>query len=73
VPVVKIGGRKKVGHRKTPAGMLVWGSEHGGRTFAAASGGTYWITPAVTAYAAGPGQGVYLDAVRGILADVGIS
>ena len=69
VPLVQIGGTRKVGRRKTPAGRLVWGSEHGGPTFGAAAGGTYWIDPAVKAFNAGPAQGVYLTEVVGILRD----
>lgn len=69
VPAVKIGGTRAVGHRKTPAGRLLWGSERGGRTFAAAAGGSYWIDPTVKAYNAGPAPAVYLSAVVGILAD----
>lgn len=69
VPAVKIGGPRAVGHRKTPAGAILWGSEHGGRTFGAAAGGSYWIAPTVTTYNAGPAAGVYLRAVVGILSD----
>ena len=69
VPAVKVGGSRGVGHRKTPAGRLLWGSEHGGRTFSAPPGGPYWIDPTVKAYNAGPAPGVYLRAVVSILSD----
>lgn len=46
-PTVTIGGSKRVGRRGAPAAVLVWGSEQGGRNFAAAEGGSYWIAPTV--------------------------
>jgi len=69
---VEIGGRQGVGSRATPAGELVWGSEHGGPNFVAGAGGSYWIQPAVERYVAGGAQGAYLAAVNQILRDAGI-
>lgn len=46
-PTVSIGGSKRVGIRGAPAAALVWGSEQGGRNFAASAGGSYWIAPTV--------------------------
>jgi hypothetical protein len=51
IPVVSIGGSKRVGRRGAPASALVWGSEQGGKNFAASAGGSYWIAPTVDAYA----------------------
>jgi hypothetical protein len=72
IPVVQLGGSRRVGRNKTPAGRLAWGSERGGRNFAAAPGGNYWIGPAVDAYAQGRAPDVYRAAVAGILADAGV-
>lgn len=69
VPAVKIGGPRQVGHRRTPAGRLLWGSEHGGRTFVASPGGAYWIAPTVETYNRGPAPAIYLRAVASILSD----
>ena len=69
---VAIGGGTAVGSRGTPAGQIVWGSEHGGTNFDAPRGGSYWIAPAVDRYAAGGAQGVYLAAVNEILRDAGL-
>lgn len=69
VPAVQVGGPRGVGHRKTPAGRLLWGSERGGATFGAPPGGPYWIDPTVRAYQSGPAAGVYLAQVVGILSD----
>ena len=68
-----IGGGLGVGSRGTPAGALVWGSEHGGQNFDAPRGGSYWIAPAVDRYKAGGAEGVYLAAVNEILRDAGVS
>lgn len=69
---VAIGGSKRVGSRGTPAGAILWGSEHGGVNFQAPHGGSYWMQPAVQRYAAGGAQGVYLAAVNEILRDAGL-
>jgi hypothetical protein len=69
---VVIGGTARVGSRGTPAGAILWGSEHGGVNFTQPHGGDYWIQPAVAAYAAGGAQGVYLAAVNEILRDAGV-
>lgn len=69
---VEIGGRRGVGSRGTPAGELVWGSEHGGRNFVAGPGGSYWIQPAIQRYTSGGAQTAYLNAVNSILRDAGI-
>lgn len=49
-PTVTIGGSRRVGRRGAPAARLVWGSEQGGRNFAAAAGGAYWIAPTVARF-----------------------
>jgi hypothetical protein len=72
LPAVKVGGSRKVGRRKTPAGRLVWGSERGGHTFVAARGGSYWLDPAASAYARTAAPSVYLKAVARILSDAGV-
>lgn len=69
---VAIGGTKRVGSRGTAAGAILWGSEHGGTNFQAASGGSYWMQPAVAHYAASGAQGEYLAAVNAILRDAGV-
>ena len=51
LPAVQVGGSRRIGHRRTPAGRLLWGSEVGGRNFAAPTGGAYWIAPTVDSYA----------------------
>lgn len=72
VPKVQVGGSRKVGSRKTPAGLLVWGSERGGRNFAASSGGAYWIAPTVSAYSRTRAVQTYQAAVAAILRDAGV-
>jgi hypothetical protein len=72
VPAVKLGGTRRVGHRGTPAGALLWGSEHGGARFVAASGGAYWIDPTVRAYQSSRASDAYRAAVHGILSDAGV-
>ena len=47
IPVVSIGGSRKVGRYGAPAAALVSGSEEGGKNFAAPKGGAYWIAPTV--------------------------
>lgn len=69
---VQIGGATRVGSRGTAAGAIVWGSEHGGRNFAAAAGGSYWIAPAVDRYSSSGAQTAYLAAVNQILRDAGL-
>ena len=72
VPVLVLGGSRRVGRNKTPAGRLAWGSERGGRNFAAPPGGAYWIAPAVDAYGRTRALDTYRGAVAGILADAGV-
>jgi hypothetical protein len=69
LPAVQLGGSRRVGRRGTPAGRLVWGSEGGGRNFAAPSGGSYWIAPTVDDYARRGALEVYQRAVAQILHD----
>ena len=69
---VAIGGRQRVGSRGTSAGAILWGSEHGGRNFDAAIGGSYWIAPAVDKFRTGAAERLYLEAVGKILGDVGL-
>lgn len=73
IPLVRVGGSRRVGHRKTPAGVLVWGSERGGRTFVASpSGAGYWIAPTVKRFSSGRAVQTYQAAVAGILRDAGV-
>jgi len=72
LPVVTVGGSRRVGHRGTQAGVLVWGSERGGHNFVAGAGGEYWITPAVQDFQDGPAGGIYMRAVGRIFLDHGI-
>jgi hypothetical protein len=67
-----IGGGEGVGSRGTAAGVLVWGSEHGGEHFGAARGGSYWIAPAVERVRGGSAPRIYEAAVAGILRDGGL-
>ena len=69
LPAVQVGGSRRIGHRRTPAGRLLWGSEVGGRNFAAPTGGAYWIAPTVDSYARRGALEAYRRAVAGILSD----
>lgn len=69
LPAVQVGGSRRVGRRRTPAGLLVWGSEGGGRNFAAPRGGSYWIAPTVDDYARRGALEAYRRAVAQILSD----
>lgn len=66
-PTVTVGGTKAVGRRGAPAGRLVWGSERGGRNFAAPEGGEYWIGPTVRRFADSRAVPIYLAAVASII------
>ena len=70
---VAVGGAKRVGSRGTAAGAILWGSEHGGRNFAAEAGGSYWIAPAAESFRTGHAERVYLEAVTAILRDAGLA
>jgi hypothetical protein len=72
VPAVKLGGSRRVGHRRTPAGALLWGSERGGPRFVAGAGGNYWIDPTVRRFQRSGAVDAYRAAVVGILADAGV-
>lgn len=73
IPVVTVGGSRRVGSRRTPAGRLVWGSEHGGRNFAAPPNDSgYWIAPTVDRYARGSAVDTYRAAVASVLRDAGV-
>jgi len=64
LPAVRIGGPKRVGRRGAPAAALVWGSEHGGHNFAAASSGAgYWITPTAKRFEGSTALTIYRRAV----------
>lgn len=69
VPVVSIGGGKRVGRRGAPAGALVWGSEQGPKGhvnhWGVPAGSGYWIAPAVER--AGPKA---VELFRGAVADI---
>ena len=72
VPAVKLGGSRRVGHRRTPAGRLLWGSERGGAKFAASPGGSYWINPTVERFSSSRAADTYRAAVLGVLSDAGV-
>jgi hypothetical protein len=64
LPTVRIGGSKRVGRRGAPAAVLVWGSEHGGHNFAAASSGAgYWIAPTAKRFEGSSAVTIYRRAV----------
>lgn len=71
IPVVSIGGPRKVGARGAPAGRLVWGSEHGPKSdvnhFGVAPGPGYWIRPTVAAFRADEAVAEYKRAVYAVL------
>jgi hypothetical protein len=66
-PTVAIGGSKRVGRRGAPAAVLVWGSEQGGRNFAAGAGGSYWIAPTVERFASSGAIPIFEDAIGAIV------
>jgi len=72
IPKVAIGGRKRVGHRKTVAGKLLFGSERGGKNFARPAGGNYWIKPTVDAFIESNSQRAYFQALTEILRSEGL-
>ena len=67
IPVVSIGGARKVGAGGAPAGVLVWGSEQGPKSdpnrFAVEPSSGYWIKPTVTGFQADEAVTVYKRAV----------
>lgn len=71
-PTVTIGGSKRVGIRGGTAAALVWGSEQGGRNFAAAEGGAYWIAPTVDRYRSSGAVPVFERAIDGIIRRYGM-
>lgn len=71
-PTVVVGGPKRVGRRGAPAAALVWGSETGGRNFAAPAGGSYWIAPAVDRFAASRAVPIFKDALGAIISRYGL-
>jgi hypothetical protein len=83
VPVVQVGGKKKVGRAyksrkggtvRAPAGQLLWGVEYGDKAgrFAPRNPDGYWIKPTVKAFSEGPAIGKYKKAVINILPDAGV-
>lgn len=73
VPAVSIGGSRRVGSRGTPAGEILWGSERGGRNFAAPHNGAgYWIDPAVKRFRASGAVDIYTAAVVDVLQANGV-
>jgi hypothetical protein len=72
IPKVAIGGSKRVGHRKTVAGKLLFGSERGGRNFQRPSGGNYWIKPTVDRFLDSSGYTRFYKAVVDILTSEGL-
>lgn len=69
VPAVSVGGSKRVGHRGTQAGAIVWGSEHGGRNFPGMPG---WIERTVRTFQEGGAANAYRAAVATILQRAGV-
>jgi len=67
LPVISIGGPKRVGRYGAPASALLWGSEHGGHNFAAGPSSGYWIKPAVDRLKNGPAMAAYRAAVVQIM------
>lgn len=72
IPKVAIGGTKRVGHRKTKAGALLFGSERGGRNFQRPSGGNYWIKPTIDSFIDSDAHKAFYAAVVDILRDEGL-
>jgi hypothetical protein len=79
VPVVVVGGPKKVGSGKRgAAAALVWGSEHGpksdpNRFGVAPDPAGYWIAPTVAAFSGSQALSVYKRAVYEILRERGLA
>jgi len=77
LPVVTIGGSRKVGARGAPAGALVWGSEQGpkGETnhFGVPPSSGYWIAPTVERFATSTALSTYKRAVADALRKVGLA
>ena len=67
IPVVSIGGSRKVGRYGAPASALVWGPEHGGPNFVAGEGGSYWIAPTVDRFSSSRALATYRRAVFELL------
>jgi len=78
IPVVSIGGAKKVGSGKRgAAAALVWGSEQGPKSDpnhfgVAPNSAGYWIAPTVASFADGPGLDRFRRAVYEILHESGL-
>ena len=77
LPVVTIGGPKKVGAGKGTAAALVWGSEQGPKSdpnrFAVSPNpGGYWIAPTVARFQGSEAITAYKRAVYEILHDHGL-
>ena len=67
IPVISIGGARRVGRDGAPAGSLVWGSEQGPKSspnrFGVPPSSGYWIAPAVARFQAGDSIAIYKRAV----------
>jgi hypothetical protein len=73
VPAIQLGGSRRVGRRGTAAGDILWGSEHGGRNFAApANSSGYWIDPTMRRFQDGAAADEYRAAVAVILRRAGV-
>jgi hypothetical protein len=78
LPVITIGGARRVGARGAPAGALVWGSEQGPKSspnrFAVSpSRAGYWIAPAVAEFSKTGAVDAYKRAVYEILHAQGLT
>jgi len=77
LPVVAMGGRRKVGRNGATAASLFWGSEHGPASDINRFGvpprpDGYWVAPTVARFASNRAVGVYLTQVAAILRRVGL-
>lgn len=72
IPKVAIGGTKRVGHRRTKAGALLFGSERGGPKFTRPPGGNYWIKPTVDRFIESKAHRKFYEAITDILTTEGL-
>lgn len=76
LPVVSIGGSKRVGIRGAPASRLLWGSEHGPKGdvnhFGVPPSSGYWIKPAVERFKGNEAIRIYRGKVAEIMRKYGL-
>jgi len=77
VPVVSIGGPRKVGAGGAPPGALVWGSEQGPKSdpnrFGVAPSPGHWIAPTVAQFQRAGALATYQRAVFDVLHEQGLA